>query len=104
MFQKFSLNRVEYSQFHSREDLVKDFIEERNRSSNENYKLMQEIRRTIPVENSLLEVRETNNNVLRIATDDQEQGSQIRIQMHKIGIPDRINFHKQASEIIYLTC
>ena len=62
---------------------------------------MQEIRRTIPVENSLLAVRETNNNVLRIATNDREHVSQIRIQMDKIGIPDKINFHKQASEILY---
>ena len=62
---------------------------------------MQEIIRTIPVENSLLEVREANNNVLRIDTNDKEQVSHIRIQMDKIGIHDRINFHKQASKILY---
>ena len=81
--------------------MVKYFTEERNKSANENYKLIQEIRRTIPIENSLLAIRETNNNVLRISTDDREQVSQIRIQMDKIGIPNKINFHKQASEILY---
>ena len=95
------MNQAKSSQFHSKEDLVKDFTEERNKSANENYKLMQEIRRTIPVENSLLAVREKDNNVLRIATDDREQVSQVRVHMDKIGILDKINFHKQASEILY---
>ena len=54
MFQRFTLDQAETSQFHSKEELVKDFIDKRNKSTNENYKLMQEIRRTIPVENSLL--------------------------------------------------
>ena len=80
---------------------MKDFTDEINKSANENYKLMQEIRRTIPVENSLLTVRETNNNVLRIATDDREHISQVIIQIDKIGLPHKINFHKQASEFLY---
>ena len=58
---------------------MKDFTDERNKIENENYKLMQEIRRTILVENYLLVVRETNNNVLIISTDDREWISQIRI-------------------------
>ena len=101
MFQNFTLDQAKYSQFHSKEELVKDFTKERNKLANENYKLMQEIRRTILVENSLLGVRETTNTVLRISTDDQGQVSQVRIHMDKIGIPDKINFHKQASKILY---
>ena len=75
IFQNFALDQAESSQFHSKEELVKDLTDERNKSTNENYKLMQEIRRTIPIENSLLEVRETNNNVLRIGSNDREQVS-----------------------------
>ena len=75
MFQKFTMDLAGSSQFHSKEELIKNFTKERNKSANENYKLMQEIRRTILVENSLLPIRETNNNVLRIATNDREQVS-----------------------------
>ena len=75
MIQKFPLDQVESSQFHSKEDLVNDFIEEINKSINDNYKLMQEVVRSNPVGTSLLTVRKTDNNVLRIATDDQEQVS-----------------------------
>ena len=75
---------------------MKDFTNERNKSTIDNYKLMQEIRKTIPMESSLLAVREADSNVFRIATDDKEIISQVRIQMDKVGLPDKINFHKQA--------
>ena len=101
IFQRFALDQAGTSQFHSREELVKDFTNERNKSATDNYKLMQEIRKTIPVESSLLAIREVNSNVFRIATDDKEIISQVKIQMDKVGLPDKINFHKQASEILY---
>ena len=41
MFQKFTLDQAKSSQFHSKEELVKHFTKERNKSANENYKLMQ---------------------------------------------------------------
>ena len=101
MIHRFTLDQAESSQFHSKEDFLKDFTEEINKSINENYKLMQEVRKSIPVRNSLLTIREADSNVLIIATENQEQVSQIRIQMDKIEIPNKINFHKQATEILY---
>jgi hypothetical protein len=62
---------------------------------------MQEIRKTIPLESSLLAVREAYNNVFRISIDDKERISRVRIQMDKVGLLDLIKFHKQASEILY---
>ena len=79
IFQRFALDEAKTSQFHSREELVKDFTNERNKSAIDNYKLMQEIRKTIPMESSLLEVKELDNNIFRIATDDKEKISQVRI-------------------------
>ena len=40
IFQMFALDQAESSQFHSKEELVKDFTDERNKSTNENYKLV----------------------------------------------------------------
>ena len=62
---------------------------------------MQEIIKIVPGKSPLLAVREVDNNVFRIATNDKEGVSQVRIQMDKVGLPDKINFHKQASEILY---
>ena len=69
------MDQAESSQLHSKVDLLKDFTDERNKSLNENYKLMQEVRRSTPVGTSLLTVREKDSSILRIATDDQEQVS-----------------------------
>ena len=62
---------------------------------------MQEIRETVPGKNPLLVVREADSNVFRIATNDKDGVSQVRIQIDKVGLLDKINFHKQASEILY---
>ena len=73
MIHKFTLDQAKSSQFHSKENLVKDFTEERNKSINESYKLMREVRRSIPVGTSLLTVREVDSNVLRIATKPKKK-------------------------------
>ena len=101
ILQRFTLNEVEISQASSQEELIKDFTEERKKSANDNCKLMQQIRKVVPGKSSLLAVREAKGNIFRIATNDKEGVSQVRIQMDQVGIPDKVNFHKQASEILY---
>lgn len=82
--------------------MVEDFLEERNKSLDENYKLLQQARKKVHVgPTTLLTIREKDSNTLRIATDDPDHVSQVRIQMDKIGIPDKINFHKQATKVLY---
>ena len=58
---------------------MKDLTNERNKLAHDNYKLMQEIRKTFPGENSLLAVRSAGSNVFSIATNDKERVSQVRI-------------------------
>ena len=67
----------------------------------ENIKIMQQIRRTVSNKSTLLAVRESEGNVFRIATTDATDVSQVKLQMDQVGIPDKVNFHKQASEILY---
>ena len=82
--------------------MVKDFLQERNKSLDENYKLLEQARKKAYVgSTTLLIVREKDSNTLRIATNDPDHVSQVRIQMNKIGILDKINFHKQATKVLY---
>ena len=62
---------------------------------------MQQIRKIVPSKSSLLEVREAQGNVFRIATSDVTGVFQVKLQMDQVGIPDKINFHKKASEVLY---
>ena len=92
---------AETSLYDSKQDMVKKFSEETNLSAEENFKLMQEVRKITFAGTSLLTIRERDRNTLRIVVDDQTEGSQVRIQMDKIDIHDKINFHKQASQVLY---
>ena len=47
ILQRFTLNEVETSQVSSQEELIKGFTDERNKSANDNYKLMQQIRKVV---------------------------------------------------------
>lgn len=80
---------------------MKKFTEENNISSKEYLKLMHEVRKNSYVSSSLLTIRERDINTLRIVVDDQVEGSQVRIQMDIIAIPNKINFHKQDSKVLY---
>ena len=98
--QQFVFN-TENSTYESKQDLVKKLLEERNLSFEENFKLMQEVRKNTYASSSLVIVREKDNNTLKISIDDQLEGSEVRIQMDKIAILEKINFHKQALEAFY---
>ena len=67
------------SLYDSKQDMVKKFSEERNLSVEENFKLMQEVRKSTFTGTFHLTVRERNNNTLIIAVDDETEGSQVRI-------------------------
>ena len=79
VLQRFTLSETETSQVSSQEELVKDFTNERNKSTNDNYKLMQQIRKVVPGKIYLLVVREAEGNVFRIAANDKEGVSQVKI-------------------------
>ena len=58
ILQRFTLKEVEASQVSSQEEIIKDFTDERNKSANDNYKLMQQIRKVVLGKSSLLAIRE----------------------------------------------
>ena len=99
--QKYISSEEETSKVPSKEELVKDFTDKRSKAVDENVNLMQQIRRTVPTKSTLLAVREAEGNIFRIATSDATGVSQVKLQMDQVGIPDKVNFHKQASEILY---
>ena len=101
ILQKYISSEEETSKIPSQEELVKDFTKERNTSANENYRMMQQIRKFVSNKSSLLVVRESEGNVFRIPTTDVTGVSQVKLQMDQVGIPEKINIHKQASEVLY---
>ena len=66
--QKYVSSEEETSKIPSQEQLVKDFTDKRSKAVDENYKIMQKIRRSVSNKSTLLVVRESEGNVFRIAT------------------------------------
>ena len=92
--QKYVSSEEETSKIPSQEELVRDFTDKRSKVVDENYKIMQQIRRSISNKSTLLAVRESEGNVFRIATTDAIGVSQVKLQMDQVGILDKVNFHK----------
>ena len=50
---------------------------------------------------SLLIVKDPTINVLNFALTEEENVTEVKIQMDKVNIPDKILFHKQTNEMFY---
>ena len=50
---------------------------------------------------SLLTVKDPNWNVLNFPLTEEEKVTEVKIQMAKVNIHDKILFHKQTNEMIY---
>lgn len=50
---------------------------------------------------SLLTVKDTTRNVLNFALIEEEKVIEVKMQMHKVNILDKILFHKQTNEMLY---
>ena len=50
---------------------------------------------------SLLTVKDPTRNVLNFALTEEEKVAEVKIQMDKVNIPDKILFHKQTNEMFY---
>ena len=84
------------SGYKSKEDLIKEFLDERSVASKESYELVKEARKMEISQSSMITVKEKDSGAFRIAVTDNSQVTQVKIQMEKIAIPDKINFHRQA--------
>lgn len=50
---------------------------------------------------SLLIVKDPIRNVLNFSLTEEEKVTEVKIQMDKVNIPDKIPFHKQTNEMFY---
>ena len=50
---------------------------------------------------TLMTVRDVTTGSLNLVIDDEEKASKIRLEMEQLPVPDKIWFHKQASEVLY---
>ena len=86
--------------YKSKDDLIAQYTEKRKQSFIKGQKLFREVKKNSQDKVSLIIARDHEKNTLNI--EYQDKVSKVKIQLDKINMLDKINFHKQSSCVIYI--
>ena len=87
-------------------ELLEKYSQKRFQALEENQRLLKEVTSISSDKMSLLTVKDPTRNVLNFALTEEEKVTEVKIQMNKVNIPDKILFHKKQmkfSIMIYCT-
>ena len=103
---QFSFKSVDSSEpssiFKSKEELRASYMEKRKQSLEETRSLLPRVRNLNNPKTSLIFARDADRNTFKLAMVNDKKMSEMEIQLDKISVPDKIQLHKQTSDIIYL--
>ena len=87
--------------FNSKEELKASYMEKRKQSMEETRNLLPRVRSLHSPKTSLVSARDVEINTFKLAMVNDKKMSKMEIRLDKISIPDKIQLHKQTSDIIY---
>ena len=76
-------------------------MEKRKQSLEETRSLLPRVRNLNNPKTSLISARDAERNTFKLAMVNDKKMSEMEIQLDKISVPDKIQLHKQTSDIIY---
>ena len=87
--------------FKSKEELKTSYLEKRKQSLEETRNLLPRVRNLHSSKTSLVSARDAEKNTFKMAIVNDKRMSEIEIRLDKISTPDKIQLHKQTSDILY---
>ena len=87
--------------FKSKEELKTSYLEKRKQSLEETRNLLPKVRNLYSSKTSLVAARDAEKNTFKMAIVNDKKMSEIEIRLDKISTPDKIQLHKQTSDILY---
>ena len=87
--------------FKSKEELKTSYMEKREQSLEETRNLLPRVRNLYSSKTSLVSARDAEKNTFKMAIVNDKKMSEMEIRLDRISTPDKIQLHKQTSEIIY---
>ena len=87
--------------FKSKEELKASYMEKRKQSLEETRNLLLRVRSLYSSKTSLVSARDAERNTFKMAMVNDKKMSEMEIRLDKISTPDKIQLHKQTSDIIY---
>ena len=76
-------------------------MEKRKQSLEETRNFLPRVRNLNNAKNSLIFARDAERNTFKLAMVNDKKMSEMEIRLDKISVPDKIQLHKQTSDIIY---
>ena len=102
---QFSFKDVDSSEpssiFKSTEELKASYMEKRKQSLEETRILLSKVRNLNNPKTSLVSARDTERNTFKLAMVSDKKVAEMELRLDKISVPDKIQLHKQTSDIIY---
>ena len=100
-YKKYNYAADAKDQFKNKQNLLAHYIDQRKESVVQAHKQLNELIKKSDEKVTLMTVRDSATGSLSLAITDDEKASEIRLEMDQLSAPDKIWFHKQASEVLY---
>jgi len=100
-YQKYSYVAAHEGQFKTKTQLISSYSELKKQSLSDTQKHYLELRKLSGSHDSLITVRDLENNSLNLAIMDEEKVAKVQFRMNQISVPCKIMFHKGVSEVLY---
>lgn len=100
-YQSYLFSQAQPTPYKYKVEIVKQYIDKRNLTLEENQKLMAEARMYAPEKASLITIKEPMGDALDIVVLEQNKVVEFQNIMDKVNVPDKIHFHRQSSEALY---
>jgi hypothetical protein len=87
--------------YQSKEDLENQYIVKGNLAMSEIRDLLSEVERISQHKSSLFSDRDIERRTFNVAVEDEDKVSEIKMHYENIGAPDKVKFHRNASDMLY---
>ena len=97
-------NKTPGAIYQSKEDLASQYVVKGNLAMSEIRDLLLEVENISQHKSSLFSFKDVERKTLNIAVVDEDKVSKIKLHYENIGAPDKVKFHKNASDMLYSDC
>jgi hypothetical protein len=87
--------------YQSKEDLMNQYVVKGSMANSEIRDLFPEVEKISQHKASLFSVRDVERKTFNIAIADDDKVSEIKMHYENIGAPDKVKFHRNASDMLY---
>ena len=97
----FIFGKTDDSPFKSLKELKTEYAEKRKQSLNHIFLTLPQIKEISNTKVHLQSAREPDTNILKLVVTSGKKASEVKVALDQVSLPDKINLHKQSSDILY---